>query len=258
MELKRTPFQGVLNIIRFNWHFYVMAGLVLLAVFFFKNYLPEQIQGFALLISILAGLSIIISLLTSFYIYDLSNLYQLQWLPTPGNKRILTINAGFDETTEIIKGKFPNCNITACDFYDPSRHTEVSLQRARKAYPSPRNTIQITTNRLPFADNSFDFVVCSLFLHHLTDEKAVVLLAEMKRVARNRIFAIDLHRSPVAYYFYKVVGSIFLQRFTVEDGSLSILRAFKPNELENLARAAGLKEISVSRSAAYRLVLSGK
>jgi hypothetical protein len=101
-------------------------------------------------------------------------------------------------------------------------------------------------------------VICSLFLHHLTDDKAVELLAEMKRVARHRILAIDLHRSPVAYYFYKTVGILFLQRFTIEDGSLSIMRAFKPMELEHLGRAAGLTELTVQRSAAYRLVLSGK
>lgn len=135
---------------------------------------------------------------------------------------------------------------------------EINADAARSIENRAISAVRCDALLLPFADNSFDFVVCSLFLHHLTDEKAVVLLAEMKRVARNRIFAIDLHRSPVAYYFYKIVGSMFLQRFTVEDGSLSILRAFKPSELEHLARAAGLKEISVSRSAAYRLVLSGK
>lgn len=183
MELKRKPFQGVMNIIRFNWHFYVIAGLILLAVIFFNHSLPEQIQVVAFWMALLAGLSIIISLLTSFYIYDRSDLYQLQWLPSPGNKRILTINAGFDETTEIIKGKFPNCNITACDFYDPSRHTEVSLQRARKAYPSPLNTIQINTDRLPFADNSFDYTLTIFSAHEIrAEQERIDFFNELHRV----------------------------------------------------------------------------
>ena len=118
--------------------------------------------------------------------------------------------------------------------------------------------VQCDGLKLPFSDASFDFVVCSLFLHHLTDNTLIELLAEMKRVARRRLIAIDLHRSPVAYFFYKYVGRLFLQQFTVEDGSLSILRAFKPVELERFAVAAGLTEVSVRRSAAYRLVLSGK
>lgn len=111
---------------------------------------------------------------------------------------------------------------------------------------------------LPFADDSFDYVICSLFLHHLSDQEAVKMLGEMKRVARIKIVVIDLHRNPIAYYFYMVTGWFFLQRFTREDGSLSILRSLKPDEMRQLAAKAGLSDFSVYRSAAYRLVLTGK
>ena len=111
--------------------------------------------------------------------------------------------------------------------------------------------------QLPFPDDSFDYAFCSLFLHHLADDAAVDLLKEMSRVARKRIYAIDLNRHPTAYYFYNIVGRIFLQRFTLEDGSLSILRSRVPEELLNLGRSAGLNDIKVERSKANRLVLSG-
>jgi len=119
-------------------------------------------------------------------------------------------------------------------------------------------SIQCNALRLPFVDDGFDYVICSLILHHLTDKKAIELLSEMKRVARKSVIVIDLHRSPVAYYFYRCLGKLFLQNFTLEDGSLSILRGFKPVELEDLAFKAGMTEISIRRSAAYRLVLSGR
>jgi len=118
------------------------------------------------------------------------------------------------------------------------------------------NAIQCDALRMPFADNSFDFAYCSLFLHHFADEKAVTLLREMSRVASRGIFVIDLHRSPVAFYFYRAVAGVFLQPFTREDGALSILRSFKPAEMRKLAAEAGLSNIRVRRSAAYRLVLS--
>jgi ubiquinone/menaquinone biosynthesis C-methylase UbiE len=118
--------------------------------------------------------------------------------------------------------------------------------------------IQCDGLQLPFKDEAFDYVFCSLFLHHLTEVKAVELLREMSRVAKKQIFAIDLNRSPVAYYFYKIVGSLFLQRFTLKDGALSILRGFKREELLLLAREAGLENIHVARSWANRLILSGK
>jgi SAM-dependent methyltransferase len=110
---------------------------------------------------------------------------------------------------------------------------------------------------LPFCDQEFDYVICSLFTHHFVEKQIVAILGEMSRVARRRIFAIDLHRHPVPYYFYTTIGKLFLHnRLLREDGALSILRAFKPGELLSLAAGAGLKDISVSRYFPYRLVLS--
>jgi ubiquinone/menaquinone biosynthesis C-methylase UbiE len=112
---------------------------------------------------------------------------------------------------------------------------------------------------LPFADGAFDYVMCSLFTHHFRDEACVSLLGEMARVARRRIYCIDLHRHPVAYYFYTTVGRLILHnRLVREDGALSILRAFRPRELRGLAERAGLKHVKVERRFPYRLVLSGR
>lgn len=112
---------------------------------------------------------------------------------------------------------------------------------------------------LPFADNSFDYAICSLFTHHFTDENVIKILSEMRRVARKEILVIDLHRHPIAYYFYTTAGKLFSKnRLTRHDGALSILRSFKPKELENLGREAGIKNVSVKRHFPYRLVLRGR
>lgn len=112
--------------------------------------------------------------------------------------------------------------------------------------------------RLPFDDDAFDYVMCSLFTHHLRDEGVVAVLAEMSRVARRRVYVIDLHRQPVAYYFYTTVGRLLLHSSLVrQDGALSILRSFVPEELRGLAARAGLSRVEVERRFPYRLVLSG-
>ncbi|HEY0078213.1 MAG TPA: methyltransferase domain-containing protein [Pyrinomonadaceae bacterium] len=112
--------------------------------------------------------------------------------------------------------------------------------------------------RLPFRDDAFDYVMCSLFTHHLEDEQVVRVLMEMARVARRRIFVIDLHRHRLAYYFYTTVGRLFLHnRLVREDGALSILRSFLPGELSALADRARLRSASVERHFPFRLVLSG-
>src|SRR5215213_4476042 len=111
--------------------------------------------------------------------------------------------------------------------------------------------------RLPFAAGAFDYVMCSLFTHHFRDETCVRVLAEMARVAARRVYVIDLHRHPVAYYFYTTAGRLFLHnRLVREDGALSILRSFRPRELRVLAERAGLSDVRVERRFPYRLVLS--
>jgi len=111
--------------------------------------------------------------------------------------------------------------------------------------------------RLPFCDREFDYAICSLFTHHFRDERVVDLLREMSRAAERRIFVIDLHRDPVAYYFYTTVGRLFLHnRLIREDGALSILRSFTPDELEKLGHQAGLANVKVEKHFPSRLVLS--
>ncbi|HEY0385000.1 MAG TPA: methyltransferase domain-containing protein [Pyrinomonadaceae bacterium] len=112
--------------------------------------------------------------------------------------------------------------------------------------------------RLPFRDDSFDYAMCSLFTHHFKDDGVIRILNELARVARRKVLVIDLHRHPVAYYFYTTLGHLFLHnRLIREDGALSILRGFLPAELEGLARRATLAGVRVERRFPYRLVLSG-
>jgi ubiquinone/menaquinone biosynthesis C-methylase UbiE len=117
--------------------------------------------------------------------------------------------------------------------------------------------VQASGLGLPFPDRSVDYVISSLMLHHFDDQGAVDILREMGRVARRGIFVIDLHRNPVAYFFYTTVGNLFLHnRLIREDGALSILKSFKPAELEKLGQQAGLGNVTVEKHFPSRLVLS--
>src|SRR6185503_11448224 len=110
---------------------------------------------------------------------------------------------------------------------------------------------------LPFADAAFDYVMCSLFTHHFVDGQVVQILREMSRVAKRRIFVIDLHRHPIAYFLYTTLGKIVLHnRLLRHDGALSILRSFKSYELLELGQRAGLNNVWVERHFPFRLVLS--
>jgi len=119
------------------------------------------------------------------------------------------------------------------------------------------NAVRANALQLPFADGEFDYVMCSLFTHHFVEQQVIEIFREMSRVARRRVFVIDLHRHAVAYYLYTTVGKLFLHTSLLrEDGALSILRSFKPNELMELGNQAGMRGVFVSRHFPFRVVLS--
>ena len=104
----RKPFQGVRNIIRFNWHFYAFSvaavlGILVVQLYFRSLLVPGNI------IIILILFPTIISLGVSAYVYDFSDLYEFPWLNNSGEtdgESIVNINAGFDETSHLIKNRF--------------------------------------------------------------------------------------------------------------------------------------------------------
>jgi SAM-dependent methyltransferase len=130
----------------------------------------------------------LISLIVSYYVYDLSDLYKLNWidvLPTRGNIYILNIHAGFDETSASIKNKLPVSDLQVFDFYDIEKHTEVSIKRARKAYPSYPNTKQITSSTIPLNENVADLIFVTLSAHEIRDQRErSAFFADLTRVLK--------------------------------------------------------------------------
>lgn len=172
---------------------------------------------------------------------------------------VLDIGAGSGEFLRII-GAFArrrNLRISSIGL-ELNARSALSILEESKDYPEI-SALRADALKLPFADNSFDYTICSLFTHHFKNPQIIEILREMKRVSRRKIFVIDLHRHPVAYYFYTTIGKIFLHnRLIRHDGALSILRSFKPRELADLASNAGFQKFGVKRSFPYRLVLEAE
>lgn len=172
--ITRKPFQGVTNIIRFNWHFYVIAAVLIVALLLLKNFLPGSASLFVELFIVLLILSTLVSLAVSYYVYDLSELYSLNWLNSlniPKGLLLVNINAGFDETSALLKQKYPGCRLLVYDFYDPAKHTEVSIERARKAYPPYPGTITIETTKVPLTNSSADYIFLILAAHEIRNHE---------------------------------------------------------------------------------------
>ncbi|KXH84568.1 class I SAM-dependent methyltransferase [Chryseobacterium kwangjuense] len=189
METKRRKFQGVLNILSFNRHFYVI-GIGVLALITASHQIFEwsDLLYWLIIAAFLYGL--IMPLIVSAYIYDFSGYYEFQWLKDCSIdeskvKNILNINAGFDETSYIIKDKFPQAHLKVFDFYDAKRHTEPAIVRARKVSIVYPDTQQIHTSSIPLPDQSVDIIFLLSAVHEIrSNEEKVLFLKECHRLCK--------------------------------------------------------------------------
>lgn len=230
MDKIRKPFQGVWNIIRFNWYFYALAFGFVLLIIFFRGSFPATILIVTDILLFIIIASILTSLLVSTYIYDFSNLYKLSWLDKlqhNEHEKIVNINAGFDETSFLLKEKFKDCKLTVLDFYDPTKHTEVSIKRARKVYPAFPNTQQVKTTELLLQDNSADKIFTILAAHEIRNEgERKTFFLELRRALSptGQIFVTEHLRDTANFLAYNIGAFHFHSR-------ASWLKAFQSSGL---------------------------
>lgn len=190
MEAVRRPFQGVTNIVRFNWHFYIIAVFVVMSLVFVTTRSVGYLSTVCILIAAGLSLSVVLSLVVSTYVYDLSRLYNLPWLSaarSDNNGTMLNVTAGFDETSDILRLKLPSAKVISLDFFDVKKHTEISIRRARKVYPQSEDTLLVSTSALPFDNASIVRVFCIFSIHEIRDvNERIAFLRELRRVLSDK------------------------------------------------------------------------
>ena len=86
-----------------------------------------------------------------------------------------------------------------------------------------------------------DYIVSSLFTHHLTDRQVVAFLQWMEQHARYGWFVNDLHRHALPYHGFRMLARVMRwHRFVQHDGPVSIARAFRRAEWTRLLAEAGV------------------
>jgi hypothetical protein len=91
-----------------------------------------------------------------------------------------------------------------------------------------------------FKKQTYDVVLCTLFLHHFKNNEIIPFLKSTVQKASIGVIVNDLHRHKLAYYLFKMIGLFIKNKMVREDGLTSVLRAFKRNELEAILTKTGV------------------
>ena len=103
----------------------------------------------------------------------------------------------------------------------------------------------------------YDAVICSLFLHHLTEDQAVALLRHMADAAGRLVLVNDLVRSRAGLLLARVATHLLTLSPVVHvDGPRSVEGAFTIAEARALADRAGLAGATVERRWPCRFLLT--
>jgi 2-polyprenyl-3-methyl-5-hydroxy-6-metoxy-1,4-benzoquinol methylase len=158
---------------------------------------------------------------------------------------LLDIGAASGDTARLIRQMYPRASVTSLDY------NLVNLEQA----PPPKLIADAFS--LPLKAQSFDYVLCSSFLHHFRNEQVTELLRSFYTVARKALLAVDLERHVLPYLFIRASRPFYgWGRITVHDGQISVRASFQQRELLALAAKAGIKDPAVKRfRPAFRLGL---
>ncbi len=166
--------------------------------------------------------------------------------------RVLDVGSGDARLAAHLQAELLRRNIQAQFFVLDRRMTHLGNGR-----PAAAGLLPVTADvfALPFAKASFDIVMCNLFLHHFSGERAQELLRSMAAVAREAVMINDLERHVLPYLFIRLALPFARSRLTRHDGPASVRQAYTRRELEKMAVDAGFAEFECERLPFFRLGL---
>jgi 2-polyprenyl-3-methyl-5-hydroxy-6-metoxy-1,4-benzoquinol methylase len=175
---------------------------------------------------------------------------------TPGQTiRILDVATGSGDVPQAIVRWAARQNvqvkIVAVDL-----HHQTLLAASRTCDNEPIEFVRADATRLPFANGQFDYVLTSMFLHHLDEPVVVQVLKEMDRVASRGLIVADLLRSRRAY-FWIWLFTLLSNPMVKHDARVSVTGALNQQELLTCRDQANLTYLQPRKHFGHRLILAG-
>ena len=174
-----------------------------------------------------------------------------------GRLRVLDVACGGGDVAIAVKNRAEKTGLpldmAGCDISNTALEYAAvhATEKRLNVHFFPANAV---TDSLP---DTYDVVMCSLFLHHLEEPDAISMLANMTQATRHMLIVNDLVRSRIGYWL-ALFGTRLLTRSHIVhvDGPLSVRSAFSVNEVMSLAKRAGLTGVRISRHWPQRFLLT--
>ncbi|MEO8516931.1 MAG: methyltransferase [Flavobacterium sp.] len=181
----RKSFQGIGNVVKFNWHFYVLALILLIVLLTSTLFINSNYTIYCFVMAAVVFIPTFISLLVTYYIYDYSDIYEIEYLNELNisqEDKLVNIHAGFDEFSFAIAEKFKTQNLSVFDFYNPKKHTEISIERARKVSSVFPNTQSIETSTIRLEPESVATIFVLFSAHEIRNlQERIVFFKQMEK-----------------------------------------------------------------------------
>jgi len=162
-----------------------------------------------------------------------------RWIKPGDHVRIVDLATGSGDIPRLIVDLARKIGATV--EIDALDRQSATLEIARKLSGNYPEISYIDANILEWQPaERYDIVLCSLALHHFSDENAVRLLRRCGDLSRKFVLVSDLRRGLLATIgVYLLTALIFREPMTRYDGRVSAARAFSFAELDDLAGRAG-------------------
>jgi ubiquinone/menaquinone biosynthesis C-methylase UbiE len=171
---------------------------------------------------------------------------------------LLEVAAGTGEVPQIVQRRIARRGITLDLTLLDRAQSHLAVNGAGKNHKVESRRIVADALALPFADDTFDLVSCSLFAHHLNARQLAIFVREGLRVCRRALLINDLIRHPLHLAFAYAGFPIMRNRIAWLDGLTSVRRAYGPEEIQHIVSSAfseNAPQMEISRNFLFRMGL---
>lgn len=176
--------------------------------------------------------------------YALISMFLSRWIKPGARLRIVDLATGSGDIPRLVAeyGRKVGAELQI----DALDRQSATLEIARKLSVRYPEIAFVEGNLLEWqATESYDLALCTLALHHFSEDDAVRVLQRCRELSRKFVLVSDLRRGWLATIgVHLLTATMFREPMTKYDGRLSASRAFSFSEMNQLAQRAGWTNFS--------------